>query len=59
VVGWLTGRSPEADAPLAVAFGKGLAETGYVAGRNVAIESHWAYGQIPHWRPICCSASPP
>jgi putative tryptophan/tyrosine transport system substrate-binding protein len=46
VVGWLGGRSPEADAPFALAFGKGLAETGYVKGRNVAIESHWAYGQI-------------
>jgi putative ABC transport system substrate-binding protein len=45
VVGWLSGRSPEVDAPLAAALGKGLAETGYVEGRNVAIESHWAYGQ--------------
>jgi putative ABC transport system substrate-binding protein len=45
LVGWLSARSPDADAPLAVAFGKGLAETGYVDGRNVAIESHWAYGQ--------------
>jgi putative ABC transport system substrate-binding protein len=46
VVGWLSSRSPEVDAPLAAALGKGLAETGYVEGRNVAIESHWAYGQI-------------
>jgi putative ABC transport system substrate-binding protein len=45
LVGWLSARSPDADAPLAVAFGKGLAETGYADGRNVAIESHWAYGQ--------------
>jgi putative ABC transport system substrate-binding protein len=45
VVGWLSSRSPEADAQLTVAFGKGLAETGYVEGRNLAIDSHWAYGQ--------------
>jgi putative ABC transport system substrate-binding protein len=45
VVGWLSIRAPEVDAPLAAAFAKGLAETGYVEDRNVAIESHWAYGQ--------------
>jgi putative tryptophan/tyrosine transport system substrate-binding protein len=26
-------------------FGRGLAETGYIAGRNVAIEYHWAEGR--------------
>jgi putative ABC transport system substrate-binding protein len=45
VVGWLSGRSPEVEALFAAAFRKGLAETGFVEGRNVAIESHWAYGQ--------------
>jgi putative ABC transport system substrate-binding protein len=45
VVGWLSTRSPDVEGPLAAAFRKGLAETGYVEGRNVAIESHWAYGQ--------------
>jgi putative ABC transport system substrate-binding protein len=45
VVGWLSSRAPDLDAPLAIAFAKGLAETGYVEDRNVAIESHWAYGQ--------------
>jgi putative ABC transport system substrate-binding protein len=45
VVGWLSGRSPEVEPLLAAAFRKGLAETGFVEGRNVAIESHWAYGQ--------------
>ena len=45
VVGWLSGRSPEVEGLLAAAFRKGLAGTGFVEGRNVAIESHWAYGQ--------------
>jgi putative ABC transport system substrate-binding protein len=45
VVGWLSNRDPDVDAPLAAAFARGLAETGYVEDRNVAIESHWAYGQ--------------
>jgi putative ABC transport system substrate-binding protein len=46
VIGWLSSRSPEAEQDLAAAFRKGLAETGYVEGRDVAIESHWAFGQI-------------
>jgi putative ABC transport system substrate-binding protein len=45
VIGWLSGRSPDVEQPFAAAFRKGLAETGFVEGRNVAIESHWAYGQ--------------
>jgi putative ABC transport system substrate-binding protein len=46
VVGWLSGRWPEVEPLLTAAFRKGLAETGFVEGRNVAIESHWAYGQV-------------
>jgi putative ABC transport system substrate-binding protein len=46
LVGWLSGQSPEVEGLLAAAFRMGLAETGYIAGRNVAIESHWAYGQV-------------
>ena len=45
VVGWLSPRSPDVESLLAAAFRKGLAETGFVEGRNVAIDSHWAYGQ--------------
>jgi putative ABC transport system substrate-binding protein len=38
VVGYLSSVSPEADARNLTAFRQGLAETGYVEGRNVAIE---------------------
>src|ERR1041384_6363361 len=45
VIGYL---SPEPPAPFASrvkAFREGLAETGYVEGRNVAIEFRWAEGR--------------
>jgi putative ABC transport system substrate-binding protein len=45
LVGWLSTRSPDVEGAQAAAFRKGLAEIGYVEGRTVAIESHWAYGQ--------------
>jgi putative tryptophan/tyrosine transport system substrate-binding protein len=45
LVGWLSSRSPDVEGPLAAAFRKGLSEIGYVEGRNLAIESHWAYGR--------------
>jgi putative ABC transport system substrate-binding protein len=38
VVGFLSNGSRESDAPRLTAFRQGLAETGYVEGRNVAIE---------------------
>jgi putative ABC transport system substrate-binding protein len=44
-VGWLSGRSPDVEGLRAAAFRKGLGEIGYIEGRSVAIESHWAYGQ--------------
>jgi putative ABC transport system substrate-binding protein len=42
VVGWLDGQSPESAQEVLPAFRKGLAETGYVEGRNVTIEYRWA-----------------
>ena len=44
VIGLLHPGSPEANAKYLAAFRKGLHETGYVEGRNVAIEYRWAYG---------------
>ena len=45
VIGFLHPSSPEANAKFVAAFRKGLGETGYVEGRNVAIEYRWARGE--------------
>jgi putative tryptophan/tyrosine transport system substrate-binding protein len=50
VIGYLTGTTPEANAPLLAAFRQGLRETGWVEGQNVAIEYRWAefqYDRLP------------
>jgi putative tryptophan/tyrosine transport system substrate-binding protein len=44
VVGFLHTRSPEAT-QLVEGFRRGLAETDYIVGQNVAIEYRWALGQ--------------
>jgi putative tryptophan/tyrosine transport system substrate-binding protein len=45
VVGFIRDGSAEANARNAVAFRKGLNETGYVEGQNVKVEYHWLEGQ--------------
>src|SRR5262249_6269660 len=45
VIGVLSSQSPEAYRERLHAFHRGLAETGYVEGRNVAVEYRWAEGQ--------------
>jgi len=45
VIGFLGGDSPDSWANYERAFHQGLRETGYVAGRNVAIEYRWAEGR--------------
>jgi putative ABC transport system substrate-binding protein len=45
VIGSLSGSSLTERAPLLVAFRKGLSESGYIEGQNVAIEYEWAEGQ--------------
>ena len=50
VIGFLSAVSPGPFAQRVAAFHQGLNETGYVEGRNVAIESRWAegrYEQLP------------
>src|SRR5437870_5536832 len=42
VIGYLGGTSPDA---MLAAFRQGLSETGYVEGRNAAIEYRWAEGR--------------
>jgi putative ABC transport system substrate-binding protein len=42
VVGFISGRSPRDSESLAAAFRRGLTESGYIEGQNVAIEYRWA-----------------
>jgi putative tryptophan/tyrosine transport system substrate-binding protein len=41
VIGFLRAGTPEAGADMLAAFRKGLSETGFVEGRNIAIEFRW------------------
>jgi putative ABC transport system substrate-binding protein len=45
VIGLLHPGSPEANARFVAGFHKGLAETGYVEGRNILIEYRWGHGE--------------
>jgi putative ABC transport system substrate-binding protein len=45
VIGYFSGRSPEAEAPILAAFRRGLEETGYLAGQNIAIEFRFSDGR--------------
>ena len=50
VIGFLSSLSPGPSAPFTAAFLEGLSETGYVDGKNVAIEYRWAeenYDRLP------------
>jgi ABC-type uncharacterized transport system substrate-binding protein len=46
VVGFMSARSANDSTRVVAAFRQGLAEMGYVEGRNVVIEFRWAQGQI-------------
>jgi putative tryptophan/tyrosine transport system substrate-binding protein len=41
-VGYLSVNAPEQSSNLVAAFAKGLSETGFIEGRNVALEYRWA-----------------
>ena len=45
VIGILSSRSPATDALLLAVIRQGLNDTGFVEGRNVAIEYRWAEGK--------------
>jgi len=46
LTGLLAASWPESVAHLVAAFRQGLSETGYVEGRNVAIDYRWAEGRL-------------
>jgi hypothetical protein len=55
VIGFLNSASPDSSTYDVRGFHKGLSETGYVEGQNVAIEYRWAEGittDCRHWQPI-------
>ena len=45
VIGYFSGRSPQAEAPLLAAVRRGLTEAGFVENRNVAIEFRFSDGR--------------
>jgi putative tryptophan/tyrosine transport system substrate-binding protein len=45
IIGYFSARSPMTDGPMLSAFRQGLNDTGFVEGRNVAMEFRWAEGR--------------
>ena len=45
VIGFVNGQSPRVFTHLLEAFHRGLKQSGYVEGQNVAVEYRWAEGQ--------------
>jgi putative ABC transport system substrate-binding protein len=52
VIGFLNSSSPETSGHYVLAFRRGLNETGYVEGQNVAIEYRWAQGRNDQLRAL-------
>jgi putative ABC transport system substrate-binding protein len=45
VIGYLSGRSADSEAPIREPFLKALADAGFVAGKNITIEYHYTQGR--------------
>ena len=50
VIGFFYLTSPELARENLASFRRGLGETGYIEGKNVAIEYRYAHGKNDHWR---------
>ena len=62
VIGYLSARSAEVDVPMMAALRQGLAEAGFVEGRDFRIETRFADGQydrLPGLAAFCASLLPP
>jgi putative ABC transport system substrate-binding protein len=63
LIGFLSAQSAEVDYKnVTVAFLKGLKETGYVEGQNVAVEYRYAENNsigCPRLQPISCATASP
>jgi putative tryptophan/tyrosine transport system substrate-binding protein len=46
VIGFVRITTPEESVPFVAAFRRGLGESGYVEGQNVAIEARYAFNQV-------------
>jgi len=59
VIGFVYPGVPELSAGVVAAFRKGLNETGFIEGRNAAVEYRFAYNdnaRLPELWPISCNA---
>jgi putative ABC transport system substrate-binding protein len=52
IIGWLHGQLPESVQDYIPVFDRGLAEVGFIDGRNVRVEHHWAEGRQDRWVPL-------
>jgi len=52
VIGFLSARSAASDAPYVAEFRHGLAEAGFIEGKNVGIEFRWADGHTDRLAPL-------
>jgi putative tryptophan/tyrosine transport system substrate-binding protein len=58
VIGFMGSESPEPYADRLGAFRRGLQETGFVEGQNVAVEYRWAQGQYDRYPELAAGGEP-